>query len=41
MRAAAYMLTRLVDILFVEVLRRHLEELAEEDIKPLTGLKDL
>jgi len=34
------LLTRLVDILFVEILRRHMEELPEEEIKPLAGLKD-
>jgi hypothetical protein len=37
---AACLVTRLVDILFVEILRRHVEELGEEEIKPLTGLKD-
>jgi AraC-like DNA-binding protein len=36
----ACLLTRLVDILFVEILRRHVEELGEEEIKPLAGLKD-
>jgi AraC family transcriptional regulator, alkane utilization regulator len=36
----ACLLTRLVDILFVEILRRHMEELTEEDIRPLAGLKD-
>jgi AraC family transcriptional regulator, alkane utilization regulator len=34
------LLTRLVDILFVEILRRHLEDLPQEEIRPLAGLKD-
>jgi hypothetical protein len=33
-------LTRWGDILFVEALRATLEELAEDTIKPLTGLKE-
>jgi len=34
------LLTRLVDILFVEILRRHIEEMPPQEIRPLAGLKD-
>jgi AraC family transcriptional regulator, alkane utilization regulator len=34
------MLSRLVEVLFVEVLRRHIEKLSDEEIRPLGALRD-
>jgi AraC-like DNA-binding protein len=34
------LLTRLIDVLFVEILRRHMEGIPDERVKPLAALKD-
>jgi len=34
------MLSRLIEVLFVEVLRRHIEKLSDEEIRPLGALRD-
>jgi transcriptional regulator GlxA family with amidase domain len=34
------LLTRLVEVLFVEILRRHMEDRAVDEVKPLAALRD-
>ena len=34
------LLTRLVEVLFVEILRRHMEDMAADQVKPLAALRD-